>query len=71
MKFTALIPDELVKDVKHCSSGKNITESIIIAFKEWLSFRKVIKLNKGIERSPLVFHEFYSAHAIRKINRSR
>ncbi len=38
MKVTALIPDELIEDVKRLSGGKNITESLIIAIKHYVTF---------------------------------
>lgn len=71
MKVTAMIPDKLVKEVKHYSGGKNITESIILALEEWLSHKKIIELNNEIVRKPIIFRKDYSAGAIRNINRSR
>jgi len=34
MKVTALIPDEIVDEVKNYSGGKNITDAITIALKD-------------------------------------
>jgi len=46
MKVTALIPDELVKEVRQFASGKNLSESLIIALKEWSSIQKLKALKK-------------------------
>lgn len=69
MKVTALIPDQIVSDVKKYSGGKNITESLIIALAEWISLKKIKDLNKRIQKKPLVFADNYSAEKIRSINR--
>jgi hypothetical protein len=41
MKVTALIPDELVAEVRQLAVGKNLAESLIFALKEWASIRKL------------------------------
>ena len=66
MKVTALIPDSIVKEVQKYAGGKTLTESLILALKEWLSFKKIKKLNQKIEvlsdlvtaylTSPLTFY---------------
>lgn len=40
MKVTALISDELIEEVKRLTEGKNITESITIALREWVETQK-------------------------------
>jgi len=69
MKVTALIPDDLVADVRELSSGKNITESLIIALKEWLSIQKLKKLREKVKKNPLSFQEGFSADSVRTLNR--
>ena len=69
MKVTALIPDELVNEVKHYSSGKNITDSLIIALQEWVSLKKIIELNQKISNNPLEFRKNFSAEEVRELNR--
>jgi hypothetical protein len=69
MKVTALIPDDLVKDVKRYAGGKNITESLIIALEEWLSLKKIQYLNEDIEKKPLEFFKDFSASKNRELNR--
>ena len=71
MKVTALIPDELIIEVKHYAGGKNLTESLISALKEWVSLRKIKELNKQIKKKPLQFMDDFSADTIRSINRNQ
>ena len=69
MKVTALIPDEIVEDVKSFSGGKNITDAITIALKDWLKIQKVKTLNAKIEKNPLDFSNGYTAENVRNIGR--
>jgi hypothetical protein len=69
MKVTALIPDELVHEIKQYSGAKNITESFIIALNEWLALKKVKELNLLIKKSPLHFSSQFSSSHVREINR--
>jgi len=71
MKVTALIPDELVNDVKHFAGGKNLTESLVTALEEWLSLKKVHALNDEISKKPLQFSNDFSAAKVREVNRKR
>jgi hypothetical protein len=70
MKVTALIPDDLIIEVKHYAGGKNLTESLISALKEWVSQRKIKELNKQLKKKPLQFMDDFSADTIRSINRN-
>ena len=69
MKVTALIPDEIIKEVKQFAGGHTLTDSLILALKEWLSLKKIKKLNSQTETSPLQFKEDTSALKIRSTNR--
>lgn len=71
MKVTALIPDDLIEKVKAKSGGKNITESLIIALKEYLNEQKIDDLINTVKEDPLVYQKNYTADGIRKINRNR
>jgi hypothetical protein len=71
MKVTALIPDDLVKDVKQYTGGRNITESLITALEEWLSVKKIQLLNEDIIKKPLEFSKDFSAFENREMNRRR
>lgn len=71
MKVTALIPDDLVKEVKHLAGGKNLTESLITALSEWISLKRIKTLNNEIESNPLEFSDAYKAGKVRSLNRKR
>jgi hypothetical protein len=71
MKVTALIPEDLINEVRKFTGGKTITESLIIALKSYLSQRKVDYLINKVQEQPLQFNEDFSAYGIRKINRNR
>ena len=68
MKVTALINDDLIKQVMEASGGKNITESITIALNEYLHQKKVGYLIDDVEKEPLSFNEG-AAPYIRSLNR--
>ena len=69
MKVTALIPDQLVRQIKHYSQAKNLTGGLLVALEEWVALKKISELNELIEQEPLKFK--YSAAEIRKMNRRR
>ncbi|ELR71566.1 hypothetical protein C900_02481 [Fulvivirga imtechensis AK7] len=71
MKITALIPEDLIEEVKKATGGKNITESLIIALKAYLAHRKIDYLIDQVQKESLQFNEDYTAYGIRKINRNR
>lgn len=67
MKVTAILPDNLISEIKKLSHGKNITESLKIALNEWVYTQHLKHLNSEIKRKPLTFK--YSSEDIRKLNR--
>ncbi|MGR3319753.1 MAG: DUF2191 domain-containing protein [Candidatus Anammoxibacter sp.] len=69
MKITALIPDNLIEEVRDYTKGKNITESLIKALSEWIQMQKIKKLNSAISQNPLKFRKEFSSEETRKINR--
>lgn len=69
MKVTALIPDDLVKEVNAQARGKTLTECLVIALNEWLAFKKISCLNRVVETDPLRFQ--LSASQLRSRNRRR
>ena len=69
MKVTAIIPDDLIRDVKEYSGGKNITDSLIKALTDWLYAKRTEKLNRELRNEPLQFQEGFSAEYIRKLNK--
>lgn len=71
MKVTALIPDDIIKELKQHAGGRTLTDSLIIALAEWISLKKIKKLNRLVEKKPLNFQEGISASQIRSANRKR
>ena len=69
MKVTAILPDDLINKIRHYSKGKNITESLIIALRDWIALQRIKELNKKIKKEPLKFKKDFSADKIRSINR--
>jgi len=69
MKVTALIPEDIIKDVKKYSGGKNTTDSLLIALTDYLNRQRIKKLVKRVKEKPLEFKSGFTAETIRKINR--
>ena len=69
MKVTAIIPDNIVKEVNILSKGETITQSLITALSEWISIKKISALNKKVQKNPLQFSDSFSANKIRALNR--
>ena len=69
MKITAIIPENLIEEVKKYSKGKNITDSLKIALSEWLEIKHITNLNEFIAKNPLEFADGISAKKIRALNR--
>lgn len=68
MKVTAILPDDIVRDVKEFTGGKNITDSLVTALKDWLYLKRIEKLNKQLSDNPVTFEEGFEAERIRKLN---
>jgi len=66
MKVTALIPDDIIKDVQEYTEGKNITDSLIKALSDWLYIKRIQKLNKEVRKKPLQFTDGFNAETLRK-----
>ena len=69
MKVTAIIPDDIVDNVKRLTKGETTTSAIIIALSEWVKSKEIEKLNDQLERNPLEFSTGFSAAKARKQNR--
>ena len=67
MKVTALIPDELVKEVQRLSNAKNITEGLLVALNSYVALKKLKAMGEAINKKPLKFR--YTAQDIRDLNR--
>ena len=70
MKVTAIVPDALVSDVQRLARGKNLTESIVMALREWADLQRIRELNRRIEEKPMRFREGFSATAAREASRN-
>jgi hypothetical protein len=66
MKVTAIIPDELVEEIRKYTGGKNITDSLIIALKAWLSSEKMKELNRTVDENPLEFNDKFDIQTFRE-----
>ena len=69
MKVTALLPDDIIQEVKKLSGGKNITESILIALQDYISRQKIRKAIQKVKEKPLQFKDGFTAEKVRSINR--
>jgi len=69
MKVTALLPDDIVQEVKKLSGGKNITESILIALREYIAQHRIKKSIQRVKDKPLQFRDGYTAEKVRNLNR--
>jgi hypothetical protein len=69
MKVTALIPDDLVHEVRAVAQGKNITDSLVIALSGWLSIQKLKMMQEQVKKTPLAFKRNFSAQNARELNR--
>jgi hypothetical protein len=71
MKVTALIPDQLVKDLKELTEADTLTDSLIQAISEWTALEKIKQLNEEIRKHPFKFKKGFTAEKIRNLNRRR
>ncbi|MCA9422471.1 MAG: hypothetical protein KC592_15735 [Nitrospira sp.] len=69
MKVTALLPDELVEEVKAHAKGQTLTESLTLALEEWLRLKKIARLNAQVQKQPIEFSKSFSAARLRSLNR--
>ncbi len=69
MKVTALLPDDIIQEVKKLSGGKNVTESILIALQEYIAQQRIRKSIQKVKEKPLQFREGFSAEKVRSLNR--
>ncbi len=65
MKVTALIPDDIIKDVQEFTGVKNITDSLIKALADWHYIKRIQKLNKEVRKKPLQFADGFNAETLR------
>ena len=68
MKVTAIISDELLRDVQKFTNGKNLTDSLVKALEEWVYSKRIAELSENLVKEPLQFVEGYSASKVRKLS---
>jgi len=69
MKVTALLPDDIIQEVKKLTGGKSITDSILIALREYIALQRVKKAIQKLKDKPLQFREGVTAEKVRNLNR--
>lgn len=69
MKVTALLPDDLIEEVKKLSGGRNITESLLIALEDYISRQRLKKTMQRLKDKPLQFSKGFTAGSVRSKNR--
>lgn len=69
MKVTALLPDDIIEEVKKLSGGRNITDSILIALRDYISRQKMRRAIQKVKEKPLQFKDGFTAEKIRTLNR--
>jgi hypothetical protein len=69
MKITALIPEDIIEEVKKYSGGKNTTDSLLIALTDYLDRQRIKKLVKKVKTKPLEFRSDFTAETSRNWNR--
>ena len=69
MKVTALLPDDIVQEVKKLTGGKNITDSILIALREFIAQQRIKRAIQKVKDKPLQFRDGYTAEKVRNLNR--
>jgi hypothetical protein len=65
MKVTAMIPDEIIRDVQEYTDGKNITDSLIKALSDWLYIKRIQKLNREVHNEPVQFLDGFNIETLR------
>lgn len=69
MKVAAIVPDDLIASVNALAEGKNTTESLIKALREWVSIKQVARLVSQLDTHPLKFQKGNIGARLRKTNR--
>ena len=69
MKIIANIPDILLNEVRHFSGKDTVGKPLVFALKEWIALKRIKELNKEIRQTPMEFSEYFSATAVRELNR--
>ena len=69
MKVTAILPDDLVADVRHLARGKTLTDSLRTALEDWTRNKRAVALARGVRKNPLTFTKPARQGTLRELNR--
>ena len=64
-----MLPDDIIEEVKKLSGGKNITDSILIALKDYIAHQRLSESDREGKNKPLRFKDGFTAEKVRKLNR--
>jgi len=68
-KVTALLDEDLLADVQEITQGKNLTDSIYIALRDYVKRIKLRRLLKEMRESKEPLFQDFDYEAIRELNR--
>ena len=71
MKITAIIPDDILGNLRSLTKSKTLTEGLTVALREWIAMKKIRALNRKTEQAPLRFAKGFSAGKVRSLNRRK
>jgi hypothetical protein len=71
MKVTAIIPDDLVKDVRRYAKKTTLTDCLVVVMQEFVALRKIKELTKKLQKQPLQFQKGFTAERVRSVNRRK
>ncbi len=69
MKVTAILPDDLVADVRHLARGKTLTDSLRTALEDWTRNKRAVALARAVRKKPLIFTKNARQGMLRELNR--
>jgi hypothetical protein len=69
MKLTALIPDDLLADVRKRAGRSTTTECVIVALREWVAMKQLESVMAELRAKPLKFKSDFSAAQVRALSR--
>ena len=69
MKVTAILPDDLIEQVRLQAPAKTLTESLTTALRDWVAQQQIRQLNQQVAQQPLRFADGFTAESVRELNR--
>lgn len=71
MKVTAILPDQMIKDLKAFAKVSTTTEALIVAVSDWLRAKKLKQLGEKVAKRPLKFQDGFDAAKVRALRTAR